>query len=44
MSLKSAVGHLLNGVAEIVNSNWSGKYLINSGIDHGYLRHIITKG
>ncbi len=35
MSLKSAGGHLLNGASEIVSSKWAGKYLINSGVDHG---------
>ena len=35
MSLKSSIGHTLNGIAEIVSSGWAGKYTINSGVDHG---------
>jgi SAM-dependent methyltransferase len=28
----------LNGIAELVNSGWAGKYMINSGVDHGLSR------
>ncbi len=35
MSLKSSIGHTLNGISEIVSSGWAGKYMINSGVDHG---------
>lgn len=35
MSLKSSIGHTLNGIAEIVNNSWARKYAINNGVDHG---------